>query len=98
MGFVHRPKTLSGIAFGTGTGRITMIEVREIVGVGNGQCFLMVMAYELLATAPVLDCLACAGTKEKGHDRNKKDSGDHMDQPSCSSFLKSMIAALARAM
>jgi hypothetical protein len=32
-----------------------MVDVSKVVGVGNGQCFLMVMANELLALAPVLD-------------------------------------------
>jgi hypothetical protein len=32
-----------------------MVHVSKIVGVGNGQCFLLVMANELLAVAPVFD-------------------------------------------
>jgi hypothetical protein len=32
-----------------------MVDVSKVVGVGNGQCFLMVMAHELLAVASVFD-------------------------------------------
>ena len=65
-GFFHQAIQPSGIVFGTRAGRISMVEVSEVVGVGNGQGFLTVMAHELLAVAPVLDCLACAGKKEQG--------------------------------
>ena len=66
-GIVHLAKKPSGIIYGTGTGSITMVEVSEIVGVGNGQGLFTIMTHELLTLTPIPNGLACAGRKEKGY-------------------------------
>ena len=66
-GFVHLAKQPSGIISGTGAGSITMVEVSEIVCVGNSQGFFTIMTNELLTEAPIPNGLACAGTKENEH-------------------------------
>ena len=44
-----------------------MVEVSEIVGVGNSQSFFTIMTNELLTVTPISNGLACAGRKESGY-------------------------------
>jgi len=75
-----------------------MLKMGEVVGVGNGQRFFAIVADELLTVATVFNRLTCTGTQKQAKKQEKGDSGDHEDQPCCSNFRKSMMAAFARAM
>ena len=44
-----------------------MVEVGEIVGVGNSQSLFTIMTHELLPVTPIPNGLACAGRKEEGY-------------------------------
>jgi len=66
-GPVHLARQPSGIVSGTRAGSVTMVEVSEIIGVGNSKGLFTIMTHELLTVTSIHNGLARAGRKEKGY-------------------------------
>lgn len=88
----------SGIFIRTGSDRIAMLQVHEAVSGRNGQGFFAVVTQKLLTMLPVLNGVGGAGTQENGSGQQKRLEKHHPAHPSWSRDLRSMMAALARAM
>lgn len=55
----------STVFSGTGSRRVSVVEVNKAVGVGYGQCFIAVVTNQLLTETPVLGRICRAGTKRE---------------------------------